>query len=62
MMAQMIMIMPEPVLTLREAYSKLQRLQEDDLVDELVSKIEKKIVEKKLRELRQKLLEDFYNL
>jgi len=60
-----VIIMPEPVLTIREAYSiasKLQRLQEDDLVpivDELISKIEKKLVEEKLKGLRQKSLEDF---
>ena len=60
-----IILIPEPVLTIREAYSiasKLQRLQDDDLtplVDKLISEMEKKLVEEKLRGLKQKSLEDF---
>ena len=55
-----VISIPEPVLTIREAYSiasKLQRLQEDDLtplVDKLISEMEKKLVEEKLRGLKQK--------
>lgn len=58
-----VIIILKLVLTIREAYSiasKLQRLQEDNLVpivDELVSKLEKKLVEEKLRGLRQRLLD-----
>jgi len=54
-----VIVMPEPVLTMREAYSiasRLQRVQDDDLapiVDELVSKMEKKLVQEKLQGLKQ---------
>ena len=60
--------MPEPVLTIREAYSiasKLHRLQDDNLtplVDELISEMEKKLVEEKLRGFKQNLLKILYHL
>jgi len=47
-----VIIIPEPILTIREAYSiasKLQKLQEDDLVpivDELVSKLRENLLKK----------------
>jgi len=61
-----VIIIPEPVLTIREAYSIASKLQ--NLVRRwlgtnswsLVSKIEKKLVEEKLRGLWQKLLEDIW--
>ena len=59
-----VIIMSESVLTIRKAYSiasKLQWLQENDLasiVDKLVSKLEKKLVEEKLKGIRQRSLKD----
>jgi len=53
-----VIIILKLVLTIREAYSiasKLQRLQEDNLVpivDELVSKLEKKLIEEKSSKTR----------
>jgi len=48
-----VIILPEPVLTIREAYSIVLSLKG------FVSKMEKKLVEEKLRGLRQQSIEDF---